>query len=69
MKICRLYCNFKRYDGTTPLELSYTLEHARKNEKLSQATEKLFNNELTVQHKECAICDIVSYYRKKNSYS
>lgn len=64
MRVCRLYCDLKRYDGTTPLELSIALEYARKNQKLSPIAEKLFHNQASAQEKECGLCDIISHYRK-----
>lgn len=66
MRICRLYCGLKRYGGTTPVELSYALEFASKNKNLSHHVKNLFSNSLSSQKKECAICDIISHYRKLN---
>lgn len=66
MRICRPYCSLKRYGGTTPVELANALDFARKNQKLSHLTQKLFENKLSLQEKECAICDIISYYKRSN---
>lgn len=64
MRICRLYCSLKRFGGTTPVELSYALDFARKHQKLSHLPKKMFENSLSVRQKECAICDIITHYRK-----
>lgn len=67
MRICRLYCNLKRYGGTTPVELTNALDFSRKSKDLSHLTTKLFKNELSTQEKECALCDIISHYKKQKS--
>lgn len=48
------------------MELSYALEFASKNKNLSHHVKNLSSNSLSSQKKECAICDIISHYRKLN---
>ncbi|MCX7738299.1 MAG: hypothetical protein N2Z80_02620 [Hydrogenothermaceae bacterium] len=67
MRVCRLYYSLKRYDGTTPFELSLALEYARKNQKLSSIAEKLFHNQASAKEKECGLCDIISHYRENRN--
>ncbi|MEJ5172797.1 MAG: hypothetical protein WHT47_03710 [Hydrogenothermaceae bacterium] len=66
MRTCKFYCGVIRYQGTTPLELTYALDTARKDKELSVIPKKLYNNEYSLSEKECAICDIILNYRKRS---